>query len=725
MISTMLLSAALAVGALAQAENPAVPSDLDEYKAAAARAGHDPQAHVRLALWCESHGLSAERVKQLALAVLYDPSNALARGLLGSVAYKGNWRQPEDVSRSVQEDPDHAARVQEYLKRRLKAPNRAEDQWKLALWCEQNGLKEQAAAHLYAVVQHDPSRDAAWKRLGYKKTGGRWDKPEHIAAARAEAQKQHKANIHWKAVLEKLWEALSSKDKAKRAEAEKSLSEITDPRAIPMVWVIFGQGGAQRQLAAVRVLGQIDSPGASRALALLALMSPNAQVRGDAVMSLRSRDPRDFTPLLIGMFRDLIKYQVRPVNGPGSPGELVIENPDAYFRRFYSPPPPLTVPVEMGDRLAYDASGLPVLIRTTGEETDLRPVPGNTIAAAGAMFGLNASISISQAPNPLSHLGLPAGLTQKLGGGTTQGNRLPILDDGGPAGQTLWASLFMTQETRIPIGQMMLQAQQVALSAQQQLARDARALDAYNATLQEMNRCVREVLVGAVGTDLGTQRTAWEKWMVDLFGYSYAGPSNSGREKPTFYEDVPLEYQAPGVPILTTAPRVAAIGVVRHSCFGAGTPVQTIDGPRKIAELRPGDQVLSQDPKTGELRYKSLVAAYHNPPNATLRVELEKASIVVTGIHRLWKAGRGWVMARELKPGDILRNLGGTSVVKSVTKERVQPVFNLRVADGESFFVGQAGILAHDNSLVTPTPIPFDALTSATAAAPPAQAGFR
>jgi hypothetical protein len=31
-------------------------------------------------------------------------------------------------------------------------------------------------------------------------------------------------------------------------------------------------------------------------------------------------------------------------------------------------------------------------------------------------------------------------------------------------------------------------------------------------------------------------------------------------------------------------------------------------------------------------------------------------------------------MARELNPGDALRNLGGLSVVKSVRDEKVQPV---------------------------------------------------
>ncbi len=72
-------------------------------------------------------------------------------------------------------------------------------------------------------------------------------------------------------------------------------------------------------------------------------------------------------------------------------------------------------------------------------------------------------------------------------------------------------------------------------------------------------------------------------------------------------------------------------------------------------------------------------------------------------------------MARELKPGDALRNLGGVAAVKSIESDKVQPVFNLRVADGESYFVGTSGVLAHDNSTVNPVPEAFDAVGPLTA----------
>ena len=40
-------------------------------------------------------------------------------------------------------------------------------------------------------------------------------------------------------------------------------------------------------------------------------MSRSAEVRRNATQILRQRDPRDFAPVLIALFRDPIKYEVR------------------------------------------------------------------------------------------------------------------------------------------------------------------------------------------------------------------------------------------------------------------------------------------------------------------------------------------------------------------------------------------------------------------------------
>ena len=310
------------------------------------------------------------------------------RGLLGLVAYHGKWVPPDQVTQALQGDPERKARIREYLTRRALAPDRAEDQWKLALWCEQNDLKQQAAAHVFRTLQLDPSRDAAWRHLGYKRINGRWDKPERVAAAKAEAHEQHKADNHWKPLLEKWCVALSSRDKSRREQAEQALAEVTDPRAVPMIWVNLVHGGFDRQKVAAKLLGQIDSPGSSRALALLALTSRSSEVRRSSTQILRQRDPRDFAAVLIAFFRDPIKYEVKPVNGPGSQGQLVIKQKDVKVKRLYSTASSPNIALFPTDQLALDANGLPVLIRELGPFQSSRADRNVVCRGGGRHFGL-------------------------------------------------------------------------------------------------------------------------------------------------------------------------------------------------------------------------------------------------------------------------------------------------------------------------------------------------
>jgi hypothetical protein len=178
-------------------------------------------------------------------------------------------------------------------------------------------------------------------------------------------------------------------------------------------------------------------------------------------------------------------------------------------------------------------------------------------------------------------------------------------------------------------------------------------------------------------------------------------------DKPTVVQEVPLSI-VPQPSIVLNQIEGPMVNVERHSCFAAGTLVRTFSGPRPIEELGAGDLVLTRNTTTGVLSFQPVVVAYHNPPNATYRIDLGSESIVATGIHRFWKAGQGWMMARELKPGDRLRTVSGTLAVQSVQSDKVQNVFNLQVAGGDNFFVGAEGVLAHDNSLVNPAEKPFD-----------------
>jgi hypothetical protein len=147
-----------------------------------------------------------------------------------------------------------------------------------------------------------------------------------------------------------------------------------------------------------------------------------------------------------------------------------------------------------------------------------------------------------------------------------------------------------------------------------------------------------------------------------------------------------------------------------RSCFVAGTPVRTLHGLRPIESLQVGDQVLSQDTATGALSFQPILVVHHNPPGATLRLELDNGETVVPSIyHRFWRAGIGWAIARDLKPGEVLRTLAGRTRIKTITPGRTELIYNLDVDGPRTFFVGDHGALVHDNTLPASPTAPFDA----------------
>jgi hypothetical protein len=245
-----------------------------------------------------------------------------------------------------------------------------------------------------------------------------------------------------------------------------------------------------------------------------------------------------------------------------------------------------------------------------------------------------------------------------------------------------------TQDRKLlPALEMIRQENQVL---RQQLASDIQEVEATNAWIKQINERVLPLLAALTGQKMGVEPEKWNNWWSEQVGVTRR--KKKPATKPTFTE-------------IIDAPDWTVRG---NSCFGAGTPVLTIDGPRPIESIEVGDRVLSQDPTTGRLIFRPVLAVRENPPAATLRISIDGESIVATGIHRFWKAGKGWVMARDLKPGDRLRVVGGTAEIRSIAAEADQPVYNLDVADDRDFFVGTKGLLVHDYSLVQPVAAPFD-----------------
>lgn len=136
---------------------------------------------------------------------------------------------------------------------------------------------------------------------------------------------------------------------------------------------------------------------------------------------------------------------------------------------------------------------------------------------------------------------------------------------------------------------------------------------------------------------------------------------------------------------------------LRHvSCFGAGTPVWTDQGPVAIEKLAVGDRVLSKDIETGALAYRPVLKATVRPPNPLTVIRLTDEQIACTPGHLFWESGQGWIKARDLASQTLLHTITGNTPVWSIRKGDTGKAYNLVVADFHTYFVGKTGILCQD-----------------------------
>ena len=84
---------------LGDGDKPADPSTANRltYAAARVKAGKDAAAHVQLALWCEAHGMTAERIEHLNLATSLEASNVLAAACLDWSIFRANGPSPNKL----------------------------------------------------------------------------------------------------------------------------------------------------------------------------------------------------------------------------------------------------------------------------------------------------------------------------------------------------------------------------------------------------------------------------------------------------------------------------------------------------------------------------------------------------------------------------------------------------------------------------------------------------
>ena len=213
----------------------------------------------------------------------------------------------------------------------------------------------------------------------------------------------------------------------------------------------------------------------------------------------------------------------------------------------------------------------------------------------------------------------------------------------------------------------------------------AASLDAQSVRFS--NQRVLQALTATTDQQLREDPQTWWQWWQDYNEYHW--PQQTYVSYSNNYD----RYQTP--------PPVQVIK--GQSCFLAGTLVQTQIGREPIESIHAGDRVLAQDQNTGELSYKLVLRTTLRPPTTMTCIHGGGDEITTTLGHPFWVDGRGWKMAKELKEGDLLHSFHGAVRVEKIEQAGDEKAYNLVVDDFNTYFVGQQGLLVHDNEFRKPT----------------------
>ena len=143
------------------------------------------------------------------------------------------------------------------------------------------------------------------------------------------------------------------------------------------------------------------------------------------------------------------------------------------------------------------------------------------------------------------------------------------------------------------------------------------------------------------------------------------------------------------------------------TCFTGDTEVYTSDGLVCIEEIQVGDSVWAYNPETGETELKEVLNVWVKETDEILHVSASDGETIdTTTNHPFYVDGKGWVAAGDLEVGDTLVTVDGNEVeVTDLELEKLaEPIFvyNLEVEDFHTYFVGEYGVLVHNNCFKKP-----------------------
>lgn len=614
-------------------------------------AGGDPKAGaaklVRAALLAEASGNRESRRDLLREAMKQDPDCSLAHWYASEVRWGERWLPLEEVQRQAATDE----RLAEYRRLRDQLAGTPAGPLHLAVWCHEHGLAAESRVHWLQVLMAQPENEAARKALGVQWYQGQWLTEVQLDQAKQAnstleypypptAKAERQSMDRWTAPVAKWRRAVKQGDDSVRESLRMEVVCANDPPAI-------------HALGSVLING--SRPGAS--------------------------DPKGYRLVSLALID------------------------------------------------ALDSCGKPWAVLQLAGHAVEHPTIEVRNAAADA---LKKRPRISYVPWLLSHMQSPisgsVAVTPHVAGGVMirqaferegfdavyRDIRAQYYCAGRP--YIAYRPMRQTYETNIP---------QVAYrswtNAENYAAITQNQVDRFNAAVADLNERIRCAMSRATGEKLDADPLScqrwWTKYLCSYYELEQTASDASTASSPSYpypYDyDQPPEGKKPVIEQWRTYGTPASVSVIVASCFPWNTKVWTLTGAVDINQIKPGDRVLSQQPFTGELSYQPVLQVTRRKPSPMIEIGLGREALRATRGHPFWVCGEGWKMAKELAVGMWLHSTEGPICIDRVSelsaarpwleqpdgKPGQELSYNLVLEACHNYFVGEAKILVHDNTL--------------------------
>ncbi len=619
----------------------------------------DPSAEelVQAALEAEASGDDQRRSELLRQALSVDPESAPARWRSGYLRVDDQWLPVEEAERRAAADD----RLAEYRSLREKHAGTPMGELALARWCRDKELEDEARFHWRKVLQFAPQHKEALNALGVRRHHGRLLTRDQIKEAEEKRadQQQRRRDAGWE---------------EKRSE-EHSPSLVSKwRRQIEQSDATFAQF-MQEEVNA-------DS---SRLLDSLVLERSGArdlskrQQEAYKTLSLKLVEIHKGSPqkgATSSLLRHALNHPVADVRTAAA--DALGERPmESYVPQLLGL---LRSPIEADFAVVthpYGGVSYQYSLYREGPDADYRETGGRS-----AYFRTEPDV-----------VRLP-----------------PISQRGGPNWEERFAAATLRARaaTKAKLAQGSLRARATAAATAVQTQR---RVEQSNAATIQRNRRIQYVLRRATGADPGTRPADWWEWWRDRSydHYELEKPYGDYASTKPVYENRSNYSRSSNVTVPVKVPPR------RYSCFARGTKVWTLTGPTPIEEMRAGDRVLSQNPRSGELAYRRVLQTTARNPSPMVKINLGSETITATRGHMFWVSGKGWQMAKELSVGSPLRGVHGAVAIDRLedapaagpwyeqleerpdAKPGDELSYNLIVEGFHTYFVGEERLLVRDN----------------------------